>query len=130
MFDGKTILRFIRSDGKIYQRLKVGWKIWEATNNRRSSRASKLYKNTETIRTSLEEGNFKPITIKYENENEIKITSTGRYEVSSLASTLIEDPWYSPSTSTVGEAEKNLYLQKIAQGEGSAVCDGSYKNGR
>ena len=119
-----------KTDGKIYQKLKIGWKVWESELNRRRRRAGYRFKETETICTSLGQGQFTPITIEYERENMIKIISKGRYDVPPIENTPVEAPWYSPLTSTVGEAERHLYIQKIAQGEGSTVCDGSFKNGR
>ena len=116
-------------DGKIYQKLKKSWKIWEITDHRRSRREY-YYKETETICTSLGQGELLPVTVKYIGESTIKIVSSGRYNVQPYEHAPKESPWYAPSETSVDEEEKELYLQKIAQGNGITVCDGSYKNGR
>ena len=117
------------TNGKIYQKVKNGWIVWDKSDNRRSRRAGCTYHETEVVSPSLGEGTYAPITIKFEGDI-IKIISKGRYDVPPMDSIAEEAPWYLPSTSTVGEVEKNLYLQKITEGEGSVVCDGSYKEGR
>ena len=90
-----------RTDGKIYQRVKTGWKTWEATGNRRGRRGGYLFKETEVTCASLNHSQFTPITIAYERENTIKIVSTGRYDVPPLGGADPEVQWHSPLTYTV-----------------------------
>ena len=80
-------------DGKMYQKLKKNWKIWEITDQSRT-RSGHYYKETEARCTSLGQGQLIPITIKYIGENTIKIVSSGRYDVQPYGHTLEESPWF------------------------------------
>ena len=120
------------TNGSIYQKEENEWRIWdrEESANRSSRRAGCTYTATDIRCPNLGDGAYAPISVHFTGENTIKIVSRGRYDVPPLGNNAVEAPWYLPATSTVGEEEAQLYVQKISQGEGSAVCDGSYKQGR